>query len=162
LSATPTSPDWGDGQSHDEGDAGDNQLLNTDEVPPSDYLAGNQSHHAADKGTRSCGPEKNANVMPRDEVFHVDDTSVIPRPVINLGPTLGWKSPAKAVQVDTWKERNTRENDYKLCKIDALPSSGTSRWRIKARLTKKGDIHKFTNTRGDGKLMKIDLQDQNG
>uniref|UniRef100_A0A2N9FER5 TIR domain-containing protein n=1 Tax=Fagus sylvatica TaxID=28930 RepID=A0A2N9FER5_FAGSY len=36
------------------------------------------------------------------------------------------------------------------------------RWTIKARVTAKGDIHRYNNTRGDGKLFSFDLLDSDG
>lgn len=35
-------------------------------------------------------------------------------------------------------------------------------WRIKARVTKKGDIRTWNNARGTGKLLNIDLVDKDG
>mmetsp|Transcript_34718 Transcript_34718/g.81055 ORF Transcript_34718/g.81055 Transcript_34718/m.81055 type:complete len:772 (+) Transcript_34718:87-2402(+) len=37
-----------------------------------------------------------------------------------------------------------------------------SRWKIKARVTSKADIRKFTNSRGEGQFFKVDLQDHSG
>jgi replication factor A1 len=37
-----------------------------------------------------------------------------------------------------------------------------SKWKIKARLTLKGDIRKFTNARGEGQLLKLELTDASG
>jgi len=45
--------------------------------------------------------------------------------------------------------------------ISAL-SPYVSRWRIKARVTSKGDIRKFNNSRGEGQFFKIELQDSSG
>lgn len=36
------------------------------------------------------------------------------------------------------------------------------RWRIKARVTTKSDIRRFTNARGEGQLFKVDLADKSG
>jgi len=36
------------------------------------------------------------------------------------------------------------------------------RWKIKARVLTKGDVRRFTNSRGEGQLMKVDLADQSG
>jgi ssDNA-binding replication factor A large subunit len=37
-----------------------------------------------------------------------------------------------------------------------------NRWTIKVRVTKKGDVKTYTNAKGDGKLLSVDLLDAQG
>mmetsp|Transcript_114673 Transcript_114673/g.180525 ORF Transcript_114673/g.180525 Transcript_114673/m.180525 type:complete len:682 (+) Transcript_114673:54-2099(+) len=46
--------------------------------------------------------------------------------------------------------------------IAALSPYTNGRWRIKARVTMKSDIRKFTNARGEGQFFKIELVDKDG
>eukprot|EP00440_Ansanella_granifera_P053519 gb/GFBE01058020.1/.p1 GENE.gb/GFBE01058020.1/~~gb/GFBE01058020.1/.p1 ORF type:complete len:775 (+),score=150.05 gb/GFBE01058020.1/:1-2325(+) len=46
--------------------------------------------------------------------------------------------------------------------IGGLNMYTAGRWRIKARVLMKGDIRKFSNSRGEGQLLKVDLADQSG
>ncbi|CAE8588665.1 unnamed protein product, partial [Polarella glacialis] len=41
-------------------------------------------------------------------------------------------------------------------------SSYSNRWRIKARVLTKSDVRRFTNARGEGQLLKVDLADKSG
>jgi len=36
------------------------------------------------------------------------------------------------------------------------------KWKIKARVLTKGDVRRFTNSRGEGQLLKVDIADQSG
>lgn len=62
----------------------------------------------------------------------------------------------------------TKSNDFirsivKECymPIKAL-NAFASDWKIKARVTKKGDMRTWNNAKGTGKLMNIDLVDREG
>lgn len=46
--------------------------------------------------------------------------------------------------------------------ISELSPYGNSRWRIKARVTTKRDIRRFTNSRGEGQLFSVELVDKSG
>jgi len=46
--------------------------------------------------------------------------------------------------------------------ISELSPYGASRWQIKARVTSKRDIRKFTNSRGEGQLFSVELVDKFG
>lgn len=46
--------------------------------------------------------------------------------------------------------------------IRELSPYTNGRWRIKARVIMKGDVRKFSNARGEGQLLKVDLADQSG
>lgn len=46
--------------------------------------------------------------------------------------------------------------------IKELSPYGSSRWRIKARVTSKRDIRRFTNSRGEGQLFSVELVDKSG
>ncbi|CAE8740597.1 unnamed protein product, partial [Polarella glacialis] len=44
----------------------------------------------------------------------------------------------------------------------SLLSPYSSRWQIKARVIGKGDVRRFTNAKGEGQLLKVDLADKSG
>eukprot|EP00931_Biecheleriopsis_adriatica_P059097 TRINITY_DN35301_c0_g1_i1.p1 TRINITY_DN35301_c0_g1~~TRINITY_DN35301_c0_g1_i1.p1 ORF type:complete len:770 (-),score=146.46 TRINITY_DN35301_c0_g1_i1:148-2382(-) len=46
--------------------------------------------------------------------------------------------------------------------VAGLNSYLGNKWTIKARVLTKGEVRKFTNARGEGQLMKVDLGDQSG
>jgi replication factor A1 len=46
--------------------------------------------------------------------------------------------------------------------IKGLSPYTNGRWRIKARILNKSDIRKFTNSRGEGQLFKVELADASG
>lgn len=52
--------------------------------------------------------------------------------------------------------------DVEAIPITAISPNTSGRWKIKARVLTKGDIRKFTNSRGEGQFFKIDLADQSG
>eukprot|EP00930_Biecheleria_cincta_P038742 TRINITY_DN2661_c0_g1_i2.p1 TRINITY_DN2661_c0_g1~~TRINITY_DN2661_c0_g1_i2.p1 ORF type:complete len:791 (+),score=137.13 TRINITY_DN2661_c0_g1_i2:57-2375(+) len=46
--------------------------------------------------------------------------------------------------------------------ISTLSPYSGGRWRIKARVLIRGEIRRFSNARGEGQLLKVDLADQSG